>query len=100
MIKILVVEDELIVSMELKSRLNDLGYSVCGTVASGEEAIEQANKQEPDIILMDINIKGAYDGVQAAEIIKSIMISRLFLLLPLRIRRLFREQKLQSLMGT
>ena len=71
MIKILVVEDELIVSMELKSRLNDLGYSVCGTVASGEEAIEQANKQEPDIILMDINIKGAYDGVQAAEIIKS-----------------------------
>ncbi len=71
MVKILVVEDELIVAMELKSRLHDLGYSVCGTVVSGEEAIELTARHNPDIILMDINIKGAYDGVQTAEIIKT-----------------------------
>jgi hypothetical protein len=71
MVKILVVEDELIVALELKSRLYDLGYTVNGTVASGEEAIEETRKQNPDIILMDINIKGAYDGVQVAEIIKA-----------------------------
>ncbi len=70
MVKILVVEDELIVAMELKSRLHELGYSVCGTVVSGEEAIELTARHNPDIILMDINIKGAYDGVRAAEIIK------------------------------
>ena len=71
MIRILVVEDELIVAMELKNRLGDLGYSVCGSTASGEEAIKLAAEQHPDIILMDINIKGAYDGIQAAEIIKN-----------------------------
>jgi len=71
MIRILVVEDELIVAMELKNRLSDLGYSVCGSTVSGEEAIKLAAEQHPDIILMDISIKGAYDGIQAAEIIKT-----------------------------
>lgn len=70
-IKILVVEDELIVAMELKSRLGDLGYSVCGIVSSGEEVIKLADEQKPDLILMDINIKGSYDGIQASEIIKT-----------------------------
>jgi PAS domain S-box-containing protein len=71
MVNILIVEDELIVAMELKSRLYDLGYSVCGIVASGEEAINRTIMQKPDIILMDINIKGAYDGIKTAEMIKA-----------------------------
>jgi PAS domain S-box-containing protein len=71
MVKILVVEDELIVAMELKSRLGDLGYSVLQTVPSGEEAIKLVAEETPDIILMDINIKGAYDGIQTAEKIKA-----------------------------
>jgi PAS domain S-box-containing protein len=71
MVNILIVEDELIVAMELKSRLYDLGYSVCGIVASGEEAISRTIMQKPDIILMDINIKGAFDGIKTAEIIKA-----------------------------
>ncbi|HVO74900.1 MAG TPA: ATP-binding protein [Ignavibacteriaceae bacterium] len=70
MIKVLIVEDELIVALELKSRLLDLGYSICGIVASGEEAIELTAKENPDLILMDINIKGAYDGVKTSEILK------------------------------
>ena len=70
MIKVLIVEDELIVALELKSRLLDLGYAICGIVASGEEAVELTAMEIPDLILMDINIKGAYDGVKTSEILK------------------------------
>jgi PAS domain S-box-containing protein len=70
MIKVLIVEDELIVALELKSRLLDLGYAICGIVASGEEAVELTAMENPDLILMDINIKGAYDGVKTSEILK------------------------------
>ena len=70
--KILIVEDESIVALELKSRLTDLGYSICGIVASGNEAIRLTNEQKPNIILMDINIKGSLDGVETAEKIKGI----------------------------
>ena len=72
MVKILIVEDEHIVAMELKSRLNDLGYSVCGAVATGEEAISKSIEIVPDLILMDINIKGGFDGVEAAKRIKKL----------------------------
>ncbi len=68
--KILIVEDESIVALELESRLCDLGYSVCGIVASGDEAIKLTKEHIPNIILMDINIKGPIDGVQTAEKIK------------------------------
>lgn len=73
MAKILIVEDELIVAMELKSRLTDLGYTVCSIVASGEDAINKAVDQMPNIILMDINIKGSFDGVVTAEKINAIL---------------------------
>ncbi len=70
--KILIVEDESIVALELESRLCDLGYSVCGIVVSGDEAIKLTKEHIPNIILMDINIKGPIDGVQTAEKIKEI----------------------------
>jgi PAS domain S-box-containing protein len=68
--KILIVEDESIVALELQSRLTDLGYSVCGIVVSGPEAINLISEKKPEIILMDINIKGPFDGVETAEKIK------------------------------
>lgn len=68
--KILIVEDESIVALELQSRLTDLGYLVCGIVVSGPEAIKLTAEKRPDIILMDINIKGPFDGVETAEKIK------------------------------
>lgn len=68
---ILVVEDEAIVAMELEHSLTDLGYHVIGKVDTGEKAIEKAFSEIPDLILMDIQLKGQLDGVQAAAKISS-----------------------------
>ena len=66
MIKILVVEDEVIVAQDIAGRLKKMGYQVTATVASGEEAIEKASENKPDLVLMDIVLKGDMDGVTAA----------------------------------
>ena len=65
--KILVVEDEAIIAMELKETLEHLGYSVLRTVFRGEDAVILAEKTHPDIVLMDIHLKGDVDGITAAE---------------------------------
>lgn len=67
---LLVVEDESIVAMDIKHRAEGLGYNVLGIASSGEEAIEKTEKNRPDLILMDIVLKGKMDGVQAAQIIR------------------------------
>lgn len=69
--KILVVEDQAIVAMNIKTQLKNLGYIVQGTAISGEEAIKEAELTNPDLILMDIMLKGDMDGIEAARIIKS-----------------------------
>jgi len=68
--KILIVEDETIISKELKHRLIKGGYQIVGSVASGEEAISQALSVKPDLILMDILLEGKIDGIHAAEEIR------------------------------
>ncbi len=65
--QILVVEDERIVASDIEKRLKRLGYRVLATVASGEEAIEKAHDTEPDLVLMDIVLKGGMDGISAAD---------------------------------
>jgi AmiR/NasT family two-component response regulator len=65
--RILVVEDEAIVAMGIKHKLEDLGYSVVGIVATGEAAVETTLSTEPDLILMDIVLKGDMDGIEAAQ---------------------------------
>ena len=70
-IKILVVEDEVIVAEDIGFRLKKLGYIVIATVASGEEAIEKIAENRPDLVLMDIVLKGDMDGVTAAEKIRN-----------------------------
>ncbi|MEG4074469.1 ATP-binding protein [Microcoleus sp. Pol14C2] len=70
-IKILVVEDEVIVAQDIAGRLKKLGYAVTATVSSGEEAIQKALENPPDLVLMDIVLKGDMDGVTAAEKIKN-----------------------------
>ncbi|MCK9150634.1 methanogen output domain 1-containing protein [Methanobacterium alcaliphilum] len=67
---LLVVEDESIVAMDIKHRAEGLGYNVLGIASSGEEAIEKTEKTRPDLILMDIVLKGKMDGVEAAQIIR------------------------------
>ena len=67
---ILIVEDELLIARQLKKKLMRLGYSVTGIVSSGEEAIQEVEDKQPDLVLMDIVIKGDMDGIETAEIIQ------------------------------
>ena len=69
--RIMVVEDEAIVAEEIRSRLTYLKYGVPAVAASGEEAVKLAEETFPDLVLMDIRLKGDMDGVNAAEEIRS-----------------------------
>lgn len=70
-VKVLVVEDESIISKDIQHSLKRLGYTVVGSAATGEEAIQLAKKNTPDIVIMDIMLKGEMNGIEAAEIIKN-----------------------------
>lgn len=67
--KILVVEDEKIIAKDIESTLKRIGHETAGSVAKGEEALTAAEKLHPDLILMDITLKGRMDGIEAAGII-------------------------------
>jgi len=71
MANILIVEDEGIVAKDIKDILQHLGHSVVATVDSGEDAIKEAVKSRPDLVLMDIVLHGPMDGVEAAERIRA-----------------------------
>ena len=68
-INILIVEDELLIAKNLSHKLESLGYQIVGIVSSGADAIQCAGEMEPDLILMDIVIKGDMDGIETAVII-------------------------------
>ncbi len=69
--RIMIVEDEGIILQDLKITLEDLGYDIAATAVSGEEAIVKASEERPDLVLMDIVLIGAMDGVEAANKIKN-----------------------------
>lgn len=69
---ILIVEDERIVAEDIQTSLKELGYSVAGIVSSGEEALKKAAAEHPDLVLMDIMLKGEMNGTEAAEQIRSL----------------------------
>jgi CheY-like chemotaxis protein len=69
--RILIVEDEAIIAMDLTSTLLRRGWRVVGTAATGEESIAQAGAERPDIVLMDIRLQGTMDGLEAARVIKA-----------------------------
>jgi PAS domain S-box-containing protein len=71
MTKIMVVEDETIISKDIQNTLTNLNYDVCGSAISGENAIKKAEEMRPDLILMDIVLKGKMDGIDAAKQISS-----------------------------
>ena len=66
-IKILIVEDELIIAEDLKDILEGLGYEVCGIAISAREALIFLEEKAPDLALLDIQIKGGRDGIALAE---------------------------------
>lgn len=67
--KILVVEDEGIVAKDLENRLQRFGYDVCETVATGEEAIAKVSELKPDLVLVDISLRGEIDGIAVAQVV-------------------------------
>jgi len=70
--KILIIEDDHVIGMEIRDRLETLGYNVLTRLSYGEDAIEQAGDLRPDLILMDIQLAGEIDGIQAAEEIREL----------------------------
>lgn len=69
--KLLIVEDEILIALGFQNRLQSKGYDVCEIVSDGDKVIVTVEKENPDIILMDINIQGKRDGVEIAKEIKS-----------------------------
>ena len=70
-LKVLIVEDEAIFAMSMHRVLTMLGHEACGTVSTGEEAVCWANKENLDLIIMDVSLKGRMDGIEAARKIRS-----------------------------
>jgi diguanylate cyclase (GGDEF)-like protein len=69
--RILVVEDERIVALDLRGALEKLGYIVVGTAASGDEALRSVAERHPDLVLMDIRILGPADGIETASMLRA-----------------------------
>ncbi|WP_040250778.1 LytR/AlgR family response regulator transcription factor [Psychroserpens mesophilus] len=71
-IKILIVEDEMIIAANISLQLTMLGYDVVGIVPRAEDALTCVKQDHPDIVLMDINLKGDLDGIDTVKLIKEI----------------------------
>lgn len=69
-VRIVVVEDEQIVSKDIQVRLKRFGYEIAGAAASGEDAVSVVKDAQPDLVLMDVMLKGEMMGTEAAEIIR------------------------------
>lgn len=65
---ILVVEDEMIIAADISMALEEAGYEVAGIFPKGELALESAKLEKPDLVMMDINLKGDIDGIETAKI--------------------------------
>ena len=70
-VQILVVESESVVAADTQKTLQNLGYDVPSVACSGEAAIRKTQENKPDLVLMDIGLKGQMDGIEAAEQIRS-----------------------------
>src|SRR5271169_44335 len=68
--RILVVEDEELVGLAIRTYLESVSYEVPAVVSSGEKAVREVRAMEPDLVLMDIHLTGKMDGIEAAGIIK------------------------------
>jgi two-component system, cell cycle sensor histidine kinase and response regulator CckA len=69
--RLLIVEDERLIALDLQWRVTRLGYAVVALAATGPEAIHQALLHRPDLVLMDIRLQGPMDGIEAAAVIRT-----------------------------
>lgn len=65
--RILIVEDEALIAMQMAMQLSSSGFEVCGRVANAEAAIAAARRESPDLVLLDIGLPGEMDGIGAAK---------------------------------
>ncbi|TXF88613.1 response regulator transcription factor [Neolewinella aurantiaca] len=80
-VKVLVVEDEMIIAAKISLHLEQLGYEVAGILPRGEEAVLYCRESPPDILLLDVNLKGIIDGVETARVLQleGIIVPTIFL---------------------
>ena len=69
-LRALIIEDEVLIAEELRQRLLNLGFSVIASVDSADEGVAIATRERPDLVLMDIRLKGLKDGIEAAHEIR------------------------------
>lgn len=69
-LKILIIEDNNLIALNLKEQLKGLGHNIIKIVSNGKNAIKLTEETNPDLILMDIQLKGELDGIETAQIIK------------------------------
>jgi two-component system, response regulator PdtaR len=69
--KVLVVEDYSIVARDIKERLENMDYNVLDIVSNGEDAIRKSSETKPDVVLMDVVLKGELDGIETAQRIQA-----------------------------
>jgi DNA-binding LytR/AlgR family response regulator len=65
--KILIVEDQMLIAANIANQLEGIGYEVVGIIPRGEEAVKFVQNEKPDLVLMDINLKGELDGIETAQ---------------------------------
>ena len=70
--KILLVEDENVINMVTQDRVEGMGHTVCDTANTGQDAVEQAAAKKPDLVIMDITLKGKMDGIETAGRIRQL----------------------------
>ena len=68
--RLMIVEDNLLIRMDLEESLLESGFDICATASSGEEAIQKAAQSKPELILMDIWLKGDMTGIEAATVLR------------------------------
>jgi CheY-like chemotaxis protein len=69
--RIVIVEDDAIIALDIEKRLGNMGHCVVGVAATATEALRSVEETQPDLVLMDIKLKGEDDGIFAAEAIRS-----------------------------
>jgi PAS domain S-box-containing protein len=97
--RILITEDEVLVAVDLANQLRDLGYDIVGEATSGEDAVGMAEETHPDLVLMDIRLKGGMDGIEAARRIRSSLDSAIVYLTAHDEPELFERAKLTEPFG-
>ncbi len=68
--RILLVEDHVLIAEEVEQQLTKLGYEVVGTIDTGEDAISMAEVLSPDLVLLDVQLRGKMDGFEAGRLIQ------------------------------